>query len=152
MNADEFKQQIEKYAELKQVKTPKSPAIRENDEPEVIYRGGEEFSVDVDNNPTLTWAVKKLKPHVAVCEDCCQVVENRRIEIQRYSNPIPHWRRHCTGCDKGMNPYTGKYELANKLTHHYNACFLEDKPEPNPYSEREEKSSDLRPVYKKPAK
>lgn len=152
MDPDLFKQQLEQWAELKQMKVPKSAGLREAADPEVIERQGQTLTLETDNNPTVNWCIKKLKPHVAVCEDCHTVVENRVIQIQRYGNPQPHWRRHCTACDLGQNPYNKKYELPNKQAHHYNSCYIEGKPEPQPYAEKEEKCSVLKPVFKKPAK
>jgi hypothetical protein len=152
MNADEFKQQLEKYAELKQVKTPKSAAIRESEEPEVVYRGGQEFLVATDNNSTLNWAIKKLKPHVAVCEDCHCVVEGRVVETRSYDNPAPHWRKHCKPCGMVQNPYTKQFDVTVKKSHHYYSCWLKKMPEPESYDVDSAVCSDLQAVFKKPAK
>jgi hypothetical protein len=151
MNPDEFKARLEQFAELKQMRVPKTAAVREADEPETVYRGGEEFTVDLDDNPTIGWGIKKLKPHIAVCEDCCQVVENRVVEIKVYDSPELHWRRHCKNCKFSQNPYTKEYDLTIKRSHYVNNCYITGKPEPLD-CEEEEKSSHLKPVFKKPTK
>ena len=151
MNPDEFKACLEQFAELKQMRVPKTAAVREADEPETVYRGGEEFTVDLDDNPTIGWGIKKLKPHIAVCEDCHSVVENRVVEIKVYDSPELHWRRHCKNCKFSQNPYTKEYDLTIKRSHYVNNCYITGKPEPLE-CEEEEKSSHLKPVFKKPTK
>jgi hypothetical protein len=152
MDPELFKRQLEKFAELQQVKTPRTPAIREKDELEVIFRGGDEFTVGLNNNPTLNVGIKQLKPHIAVCEDCRQVVENRVVEIKVYDCPETHWRRHCKACKFSQNPFTKKYDLTIKRSHYVNDCYQNGKPEPEEYEETEEELSHLKPVFKKPAK
>jgi hypothetical protein len=151
MDPELFKKRLEQFAELKQMKTPKTAAVRESDEPETIYRGGDEFTVEVDNNPTIGWGIKKIKSHIAVCEDCCRVVEDRVVEIKVYDCPELHWRRHCKSCKFSQNPYTKEYDLTIKRSHYVNHCYMIGKPEPID-SEEEEKSSHLKPVFKKPTK
>lgn len=152
MDPDLFKQQLEQFAELKTVKVPKTAAIREAEEPEVIQRHGQELVIDSDNNPTHAWSIKRLKTSARLCEDCHLVAENRVIEIKRYPNPVDHWRRHCRACNLGMNPYNNKYELENKHAQHYNACWVDGKPEPHSQDLIEEKTPILKPHFKKPAK
>lgn len=151
MNPDEFKRQLEQFAEIKQMKTPKSPAVREADEPETLFRGGAEFTVDADNNPTISWGIKKMKSHIAVCEDCHEVVENRVVEIKVYDCPELHWRRHCRNCKLSQNPYTEKYDLTIKRSHYVNHCYLTGKSEPLEYEEQEKKPH-LTSLFKKPTK
>jgi hypothetical protein len=150
MDPELFKKKLEQFAELKQVKTPRSPSVRENDEPEVIYRSGTEFAVELDNNPTLNWEIKKMKPHVSVCEDCHKVVENRVVEIKMHQMPQPHWRKNCKNCMKTQNPYTGQFDLSSTKSFHVMNCWMKGMPEPT--SHNTENCSDLRPVYKKPTK
>lgn len=154
MDPELFKKKLEEFAELKQLKTPKSAAFRENDQPETIFRNGNEFDVEADNNPTLNWVIKKLKPHVAVCQDCHQVVENRQVDSKLYEIPQAHWRSHCRPCGMVRNPYTKQFDLTVKKSMHHYACWLKGMPEPEPYNidHKEEKSSHLTPVYKKPTK
>lgn len=152
MDPQYFKQQLEQWAEIKQMRPPKGPSTRENDEPEVIERQGQTVTIDIDNNPTVNWCIKKMKPQVAVCEDCHLVTTNRVVQIQRYTIPQGHWRKHCNSCNLGQNPYNGRYELANKVAHAYNAAYLDGKPEPQPYAEKDQKQPVLRAVLKKPAK
>lgn len=150
MDPELFRKRLEEFAEIKQMKTPRSPGIRENDEPEIIFRGGEEFPVELNNNPTIGWGIKKLKPHVAVCEDCCEVVENRVTEIKLHQMPEAHWRKNCKNCMKTQNPYTGKFDLLSTKVFHVVSCWMKGMPEPESYNV--EKDSDLRPVFKKPTK
>ena len=152
MDPELFRQQLEQWAELKQMKVPKTAAFREADEPEVIERQGQTLTIEPNNNPTINWCIKKMKPHIAVCEDCHIVATNRVVEIQQYNSPELHWRRHCKTCNLGQNPYNKKYQLPNKQTYHYNAAYLEGKPEPEPYAAKEQKDSLLKPVFKKPTK
>ena len=147
-----FKQRLEQFAELKQLKAPKTAAIRQTGEPETVFRGGEEFSVDQDNNPTIGWGIKKIKPHVAVCEDCRRVVEDRCVEIRRYDTPVKHWRSHCKPCGMVENPYTKEFSITVKQSGYTYICWLENKPQPYFDENQEEKSSHLTAVFKKPAK
>lgn len=150
MDPELFKQQLEQFAELKQMKTPKSAAIREAEEPETIYRGGNEFTVEVNRNPTISWGIKKMKPHIAVCEDCHKVVEDRVVEIKRYEFPDTHWRKNCKPCGMVQNPYTKKFDLSVKQSFHVHASCLKGLPQP--CLADEEKKPHLKPVYKKPTK
>lgn len=150
MDPELFKRRLEQFAKLKQVKTPRSPNIRESDEPEVIERHGGSMTIDSDNNPTLTWAIEKLNPHVALCNGCDQIVENRLVEIRQYQMPQPHWRQNCKTCMKTQNPYTGKFDLPSTKVFHAVSCWLKGMPEPQTYDT--EKNSDLKPHFKKPAK
>jgi hypothetical protein len=152
MDPELFKKKLEEFAELKLAKTPKSPAIRENDEPEVIYRGGKEFTVESDTNSTLTYIIKKMKPHVAVCEDCDKVVENRVLEIKQHQMPTPHWRRSCKNCMKTQNPYTGEFDLTSTKSFHVMNCWIKGSPQPQTSNDIDENQPDLKPVFKKPTK
>jgi hypothetical protein len=134
-----FKECLEKFAELKQLKTPKSAAFRENDEPETIFRGGKEFDVVADNNPTLNWIIKKIKPHVAVCEDCHDVVVDRRVEYKLNQSPKPHWNVRCSACDFCQDPSTGKFTMTGSELRTYQCSSQAQK-------------SQLRPIFKKPTK
>jgi hypothetical protein len=139
MDPELFKKRLEEFAELKQIKTPKSAAIRESDEPETIFRGGAEFSVEVDNNPTLNWTIKKLKPHIAVCENCHDVATDRRVEYKLNQSPKPHWNVRCTACQMCQDPATGLFTMTGHELRSYQCTA-------------EAHKSHLRPVFKKPAK
>ena len=139
MDPELFRKKLEEFAELKQVKTPKTAAIRESDGPETVFRGGAEFSVEADNNPTLNWEIKKLKPHIAVCEDCHDVTTDRRIEHKLNDTPYKHWRSRCTACEMYKDPATGKFCMTG---HEFRAYLCT----------AEASKSHLRPVYKKPTK
>lgn len=148
MDPELFKQRLEEFAELRQMKVPKSPALREADEPEIIERHGQVLAIDVDDNPTIAWCIKRLKPRTEVCEDCCQLVEDRVIETKRYESPVVHWRKSCRPCGLIQNPYTKAFDVEGKKSHWVYSCFHKGMPEPNSH----EKDSDLQPVMKKPTK
>ena len=139
MDPELFKKRLEEFAELKQLKTPKSPAFRENDEPETIFRNGNEFAVGTDDNPTLNWVIKKLKPHVAVCEDCHDVVKDRRVEHKLNQSPKPHWNVRCSACNLCQDPTTGKFTMTGSELRSYQCTAQAHK-------------SHLKPVFKKPTK
>lgn len=151
MDPELFRKKLEQFAELKQIKVPKSGNLRESDEPEIISRGGVDFTIDVDNNPTVGWGIKKLKPHIALCESCREVVENRVVETKKYESPNLHWRSHCKPCGRVQNPYTKQFDLTVKQSFHSYASFQKGLPQPYLENEAEEKSH-LKPVFKKPAK
>jgi hypothetical protein len=151
MDPELFKKRLEEIAELKQAKVPRAAGRAEATEPEIIKRGDQTFSIDLKDNPTIAWTIKKLKPHVAVCEDCRQVVENRLVEIKHYDLPNGHWRKNCKGCNKSQNPYSGKFDVDNKKIFHVYCCYLKDLPEPYLDNSEEEKPN-LKPHFKKPAK
>lgn len=66
-------------------------------------------------NPTVPPQLIKLKNSAVNCEDCGRLCENGRLkETKRYvCNNKPHWRDHCMECNRWLNPYTGKFDLAN---------------------------------------
>lgn len=110
MDQNEF---IKRLSELGQVKelTPKTDRnIRMPDEPVDLYRHGQEFEIDRKSNPSLGYEFKLIKEK-RPCEDCGKKVEDRVINIQKYSTPVPHWRRRCTACGFTQNPDTGEYDL-----------------------------------------
>jgi len=109
MDPELFKKQLEQFAELKQMKVPRVASRAESTEPEIIERAGQSFAIDLKDNPTIAWEIKKLKPHVAVCEDCHDVVTNRRIEHKLNETPYKHWRSRCSACDMYNDPATGKF-------------------------------------------
>jgi len=152
MDPDLFKKKLEEFAELKQIKVPRSAAVREVTEPAEIYRNGREFVVDADNNQTLGWVIKKMKPVTAVCEDCELVVSDRVVDIKVYENPKQHRRKNCKACGLVQNPFTGKYTVANKESHSTYAAWVNNKPEPIRENTEEVKQPVLKPVYKKPTK
>lgn len=152
MDPELFRKKLEEFAELKQAKVPRAAGRAEATEPEIIERGGQTFAIHLKDNPTIGWEIKKLKPHVAVCEDCHDVVEDRLVEIKRYQFPQEYWRKNCKTCSMSQNPYTGKFDIESRKVFYINNCFLKGLPEPQGYNDTDEKNPDLRPVYKKPTK
>ena len=157
MDPDLFKQRLEEFAELKQMKVPRAAGRAEATEPEVIKREGKTFTIELHDNPTIGWGIKKVKPRSAVCEDCCDVVVDRCVEIKKYDFPTTNWRKHCKACGMVQNPYTKKFDVNVKQSQHVYSCWVENKPEPCylvPQNQQvnEEKSSHLKAVFKKPTK
>jgi hypothetical protein len=140
MDPELFKKRLEEFAELKQAKVPRAAGRAEaTQEPEIIERGGKSFAIHLKDNPTLNWEIKKLKPHIAVCESCHDVATDRRIEHKLNETPYKHWRSRCTACEMYKHPVTGKFCLTgNEFRTHL--CTAEAS------------KSLLRPVFKKPAK
>ena len=147
-----FKQRLEEFAELKQMKVPRAAGRAEATQPEVIEREGKTFTIELHDNPTIGWGIKKLKPHVAVCEDCHNVVENRQVDSKRYDSPVDHWRKHCKPCGMIRNPYTNVFDVTVKHSHHTFACFYKGMPQPYAEECEQEEPSHLKPHFKKPAK
>lgn len=111
MDHEIFLKRLQELAEIKFVRVPKTGATREAREPDLIYRGGQEFEISVDHNPTLNLVVKKLKPCIKNCEDCGRKVRDRVVNKALYSFPVKHWRRHCSSCDSVWNPQTGCFDI-----------------------------------------
>lgn len=116
MDPKQFYDKLKQYGELKQVKVPKTAARREADEPDTIYRHGQEFTIDEQNNPTRSLIYKCLHPKIEACEDCDQIVTDRVIHSKVYQYPIPHWRQQCQHCQLFQNPKTGVYDLTSQET------------------------------------
>ena len=139
MDPELFKKRLEEFAELKQAKVPRSAGRAEATEPEIIERGGQTFSIELHDNPTIGWEIKRLKPHIAVCEDCHDVATDRRIEHKLNETPHKHWRSRCNACDMYKHPVTGKFSLSG---HEFRAYLCT----------AEANKSHLQPHFKKPAK
>ena len=139
MDPELFKKRLEEFAELKQSKVPRSAGRAEATDPEIIERGGQTFSIHLKNNPTLNWEIAKLKPHIAVCEDCHDVTTNRRIEHKLNETPNKHWRSRCSACNLYKHPVTGKFSMTGNEFRIYQ-CTVNTS------------DSHLQPVFKKPAK
>ncbi len=127
MDPNEFKQQLEQFAEVKQVKVAKNAGLREADEPDIVFRNGQEFTISKDNNPTLSWAIKKLKPQIRNCEDCNLIVENRVTYIRICQYPEAHWRETCQACGMTRNPDNGKFDLQGQDAKNYFTAAIKEK-------------------------
>jgi hypothetical protein len=137
MDPELFKKRLEQFAELKQMKVPRAASRAESTEPEIIERGGKTFAIELHDNPTIGWGIKKLKPHVAVCESCHDVATDRRVEYKLNQSPKPHWNVRCTACELCQDPATGLFTMSGSelRTYQYTA---------------EANKSHLKPVFKKP--
>lgn len=111
MDQSEFIRRLEELAELKRQKVPKGPGLREAEYPDKIFRHGYEFDISVDDNPTQSYVIHKLKQHPRACEDCGDVCVDRRVERKLNTSPTPHWKSRCTACNLYLDPTTGKFEL-----------------------------------------
>jgi len=121
MDNEQFVKRLKELAQVKQVKTPANPAIRMPDEPEPIFRNGEEFVITKDHNPTLTYEIVKLNPIIKDCEDCGkQSVADRTVNRKLYDWPQRHWRLSCSDCRMHQNPETGLFSIPNSTV---NAFF-----------------------------
>jgi hypothetical protein len=111
MDKDQYLQRLKEIAEVKRVKEPTTSAFRMPDEPESIFRNGEEIVISKKENPTQAYQITRLKPIIKPCEDCGLVVENRIVSHKIYSFPHAHWRTNCENCRRTKNPETGKFDV-----------------------------------------
>jgi hypothetical protein len=119
MEQNKFFEKLSEFAELRKVKVAKSAGLREADTACDIFRNGETFIIDKDNNSTWAWEIKKLKPIIKPCEDCGQECKDRKVNKVLYTFPQRHWRRHCTGCNRVQHPDTGEFTLTPTQTPSY---------------------------------
>jgi len=111
MEHNTFIQRLSEFAELKKIKVPRTPATREFEGSNEIFRNGETIVIDKDNNETWAWAIKRLKPIIKPCEDCGLECKDRKVNKTLYVFPQRHWRQHCTGCNRVQEPDTKQYTL-----------------------------------------
>ncbi len=129
MDPNEFKRQLEQFAELKQVKVPRGPNLREADEPDTVFRNGEEFIITRENNPTLTYCIKKIKHQTRPCEDCGNAVTDRITHLRICQFPEPHWRETCQNCGMTRNPDTGEFDLkGQQASNYFTTAIKEQRP------------------------
>jgi len=105
-----FRQRLEELAELKVIKEPRNANRREAEDVDTVWRNGEEFLIDPKDNPTLNLGIAKIRPITKPCDDCGEIVTNRRVEIKVYDNPYPHWRKNCVTCKMTEHPLTGRFD------------------------------------------
>ncbi len=127
MDPKKFHDQLKQYGEVKYVSVPKSGNLREADEPDLIFRHGQEFEISKDDNPTLGLVLKKLHYEPKPCEDCGRLVENRVIQYKVLEFPEPHWRTSCKNCSKTQNPETGEFGLTSTQASNYFTQAIKDK-------------------------
>ena len=111
MEQDKFIKHLEQLAVVVAAKIPRTGARRENPEPKVIFRQGQEVCLDTKTNPTLGVKIKKIIPIIKSCEDCGLKVENRMVTKRLYTFPHNHWRTNCENCRKTRNPETGEFDV-----------------------------------------
>lgn len=95
-----FQQRLEELAELRVISPSRTAHVREATEPIDIFREGQEFEISHDSNPTLTTEIIKLKNTRRPCDDCGNIVDNRRVERRLYTSFRPHWREECMSCHR----------------------------------------------------
>lgn len=128
MEPNEFKRRLEELAEIQEQKPPRTPGLREPQEPEEIFRQGKSMTIGSKNNPTLTLTIKKLRNIKSICEDCDRFVENRIINYKLLDFPKKHWRASCKNCQRTLNPQTGCYDLScTKAASAYIELFKHEK-------------------------
>ncbi len=128
MENELFIKRLQELAEVKRLKPPRHPNLREADSPEPVFRNGYEFVVTKDDNPTLSYEIVKLKPIVKDCEDCGKCsVENRSVQKKLYSFPYAHWRESCGHCKLTKDPETGEFSIPNNIVNPFFVRYLNSK-------------------------
>ena len=124
MEHDKFIQCLESVAILRRVKAPRDTNTNLQEGANDIFRNGETFVLDKDNNSTWAYEIKKLKPIIKPCEDCGVECQNRKVSKSLYVFPQKHWRTWCSGCNRVKNPETGQFDLLPmKAQSHFVAFF-----------------------------
>jgi uncharacterized protein with PIN domain len=80
--------------------------------PEIESRIVYKTRKNADDEAAAFPVIEKLKPVELACDDCNNVVVDRRTEIKVYAFPERHWREYCTNCKKFKNPESGKFEVS----------------------------------------
>lgn len=111
MEQDKFIAKLQELADLAVAKIPRTGSRRESEEPNVVFRQGQELALDTKNNPTLNVKIKRLKPMVKPCEDCGLKVDNRVVSKKLYTFPKNHWRTQCENCRRVRNPESGQFDV-----------------------------------------
>ena len=63
-------------------------------------------------NVTIAPRITKIKPQPRMCEDCHEIVENRKTLRKMNFTPVTHWREKCN-CGIYKDPNTGEFTLRN---------------------------------------
>ena len=80
--------------------------------PEIESRIVYKTRKNADDEAAAFPVIDKLEPVELACDDCNNVVVDRRTEIKVYAFPERHWREYCTNCKKFRNPHTDKFEVS----------------------------------------
>ena len=124
MKEDLFVQRLQELAEVRKVKAPRDPGARATDGHCDIFRNGETYLLDKDNNSTWAYEIKRLKPIIKPCEDCGVECKDRKILRSLYTFPKKHWRTHCNGCNRVKNPVTGVFDLLPMQAQNHFVAFF----------------------------
>lgn len=90
---------------------------------------GEEIEIEEEvypeTNLTVQPEIKRLKPVERVCQlGCGKIVEDQKLNIRLHTRPYKHYRTHCNGCMKWVNPY-GEIVGSNIIEGDYYRYFVE---------------------------
>ena len=123
MDKDEFKQRVSELAEIKDIKPAKSGAHNRFTTEIVIETDefGEEYEVEreITDNPTLGFALVKLKPIEKPCQlGCGRIVEDQIIEQRMAVTPFKHYRTRCKNCARFLSP-NGSFVNGHQIVHEY---------------------------------
>jgi hypothetical protein len=127
MNPIEYLTKLEQLAEVKALKPPKNPGVREANEPEEITREGQIFTITKDDNPSWPVEVKKLKRAARPCDYCENIVKNQTFSKRILTYPVKHWRESCDVCSMTKNPTTGEFDIPNSRANIFFTNFFDHK-------------------------
>lgn len=103
MNKEEFRKQLEQYADIIDLKPSVIPGQR-NDEFVNVIIDDELVFLGSKFNPTLGIKVE-FKDRFASCSlGCGNIVPNQIIESSYYTKPCNHWRHKCSVCKNILHP------------------------------------------------
>ena len=122
-----FHERLAEFAELRPMKPPTGPAVREAAVPEEIIRNGHKLTISKKDNPSWPYEVKKLKTQSKKCQHCDRVVKDQVISIKYLNYPEPHRRESCNSCLKTLNPETGKFDLTSVQAPNFFATYFRKK-------------------------
>ncbi len=126
MKDSEFRSRIQEFAEIEDHKVAQvNIRSKKQEEEGNIFPPGE--------NPTLGFAIKRMKPNSRLCElGCGEVVNNQVIEIKKHHSPVTHWRTKCVNCNCVLSPdgtglidATNGSSLQNAFIRHYKGINTE---------------------------
>ncbi|CAB5225733.1 hypothetical protein UFOVP758_10 [uncultured Caudovirales phage] len=125
MKQEEFIERLSQIAELTAFRPPTTASQpRSKEDLLVIERQGEQLEIDPKHNPTWAVIVKKFKPVVRACEDCGNMVKDRRVQTTLYSYPKPHWRSNCVQCRKTQDPETKQFDIPTQSAQPFFTAYL----------------------------
>jgi hypothetical protein len=76
--------------------------------PEIFERL--EFKKSKDEEASYPELIR-IRPISLPCEDCGEIVEDRRTTTSVRQTPLPHTRTSCSICKRFKNPETGEFDL-----------------------------------------